>query len=163
MLRRFRTIKPEIRVLAISDGYNRFSHKLASNIIGAVFRGGDTLDGVIRIHKPKGALTTALVRAIRGSNHYAQIRVLIVEKSEFLGRKVDLERLSKLTGRPLILVRRDSGRGWSVDGFGIHPDDARRIVEVCTRDRAPPEPVVVARMIAKDLNRFVQAHPNLNL
>ena len=47
VIKRFRVIKPEIRVLGIDDGKHVFRSKTQAPIVGVVFRGGLWLDGVM--------------------------------------------------------------------------------------------------------------------
>ena len=93
-----RTIKSEIRVVGTDDGNSVSVGKDKISLVGVVFRGGRWLDGVLRTKiKADGFdVTRKIVRMIKNSGHYGQIRVLMLSKI-FFGKSnlVDLQYLFK--------------------------------------------------------------------
>lgn len=99
-------LKPEVRVLGIDD-----SPLLSDRIlvVGALMRGGDWLDGVLRTYVTRDGTdaTGRLATMIRESKHYGQIRVVMLNGVTFGGfNVVDLEELHAITGLPAIAVMR---------------------------------------------------------
>ncbi|MFZ2497754.1 DUF99 family protein [Methanosarcina sp.] len=99
-------IKREIRILGIDDS-TLVNEKVM--IVGAVFRGGDWMDGVLRSYITKDGLdaTDVICNMIRKSRHYCQIRVVMLDGITYGGfNVVDIERLYRETGIPVIVVMR---------------------------------------------------------
>ncbi len=101
-----RTIKSEIRVVGIDDGNSVSVGKDKISLVGVVFRGGRWLDGVLRTKiKADGSdVTRKIVRMIKNSGHYGQIRVLMLSKI-FFGKSnlVDLQYLFKKLEKPVMV------------------------------------------------------------
>ena len=108
-VKKFRTIKPEIRVLGVDDG--PFTpHRGHALVVGVVFRGGYWLDGVLstKIRVDGFDVTEKVAAMIVGSSHYRQVRVVMLDGLTFGGfNVVDIKRLNGLTGLPVIVVTRD--------------------------------------------------------
>lgn len=99
-------IKPEIRVLGIDDSA-LISKKVT--IIGAFFRGGGQLDGVLcsEITKDGMDATDAISRMVRNSKYYGQIRVIMLDGVTYAGfNPVDINRLFDETHLPIIVFMR---------------------------------------------------------
>jgi endonuclease V-like protein UPF0215 family len=99
-------IKPEIRILGIDDSA-LLSEKVM--IVGAVFRGGDWIDGVLRSEITKDGLdaTEVICKMIKESKHYGQIRAVILDGITYGGfNVVDIQMLYRETGIPVIVVMR---------------------------------------------------------
>jgi uncharacterized protein len=99
-------IKREIRILGIDDSA-LLNEKVM--IVGVVFRGGDWMDGVLRSDITKDGLdaTDVICSMIRKSRHYCQIRVVMLDGITYGGfNVVDIERLYRETGIPVIVVMR---------------------------------------------------------
>lgn len=83
----FRVIKPEIRVLGIDDG--KFIPHTQGNtlVIGVVFRGGRSLDGVMHTTIAIDGLdaTEKLTAMINGSPHKNQLRLVMLNGVTFGG------------------------------------------------------------------------------
>lgn len=99
-------IKSEIRILGIDD-----SALIDPNvvIIGAFMRGGDQLDGVLRSQVTKDGMdaTESIIRMVRGSKHYGQIRVIMLDGVTYAGfNPVDITRLYEETGIAVIVFMR---------------------------------------------------------
>ncbi|AKB49637.1 hypothetical protein MSBRW_0384 [Methanosarcina barkeri str. Wiesmoor] len=78
-------------------------------IVGAVFRGGDWIDGVLRSEITKDGLdaTEVICNMIKKSKHYDQIRTVILDGITYGGfNVVDIQMLYRETGIPVIVVMR---------------------------------------------------------
>ncbi|MGB9939890.1 DUF99 family protein [Methanosarcina sp.] len=99
-------IKSEIRILGIDDSA-LLNEKVM--IVGAVFRGGDWIDGVLRSEITKDGLdaTDIICNMIKKSKHYGQIRAVILDGITYGGfNVVDIQLLYRETGIPVIVVMR---------------------------------------------------------
>lgn len=99
-------IKREIRILAIDDSA-LLNEKVM--VVGAVFRGGDWMDGVLRSDITKDGLdaTDVICKMIRKSRHYGQIRAVMLDGITYGGfNVVDIEKLYRETGIPVIVIMR---------------------------------------------------------
>ncbi|MFH1820960.1 MAG: DUF99 family protein [Methanobacteriota archaeon] len=107
---KFWRIKPEIRILGIDDGPFEPDYRGKVPLVGAVFRGGRWLDGVMLTHVEKDGLdvTERLVEMIGGSRHREQLRVLMVDGVTFAGFNVlDVSEVFKRTGLPVVVILRE--------------------------------------------------------
>jgi len=99
-------IKNEIRILAIDDS------ALIGNqimIIGAFFRGGEWLDGVMRAYITRDGMdsTEIITNMIMSSKHREQIRVIMLDGMTYAGfNPVDINYIWELTGIPVVVVMR---------------------------------------------------------
>jgi len=103
-----RKIKPEIRIIGIDD--SPFS-KSTKNVlvIGAVFRSGLYLEGVLSclIKKDGNDSTDKLIILVNKSKHKGQLRLIMINGIAVGGFNViDLEKLSKKTSLPVIVIIR---------------------------------------------------------
>ena len=109
-LKRFRVIKPEIRVLGVDDGGFIPHVKRMVPVVGVVFRGGFWLDGVMstEIEVDGFDATEKIAQMITGSPHCKQLRVIMLNGITFAGfNVVDVAALNSLTGLPIIAVTRE--------------------------------------------------------
>ncbi|HHV24004.1 MAG: DUF99 family protein [Methanosarcina sp.] len=100
-------IKPEVRILGIDDSA-LLNEKVM--IVGAVFRGGDWMDGVLRSEITRDGFdaTDIICDMIKKSKHYGQIRTVILDGITYGGFNViDIQMLYRETGIPVIVVMRD--------------------------------------------------------
>jgi hypothetical protein len=100
-------IKPEIRILGIDDSS---LHTDRVMIVGAVFRGGEWLDGVLRSHITKDGTdaTDTIISMVTKSKHFGQVRVLMLDGITYAGfNVVDITVVFEKTGIPVIVVMRD--------------------------------------------------------
>lgn len=100
-------IKPEIRILGIDD-----SALIRDNIliVGAFFRGGQWLDGVMRSEITRDGMdaTDRIIEMVTSSKHYEQIRVIMLDGVTYGGfNPVDILRLNENTGIPVIVLMRE--------------------------------------------------------
>ena len=108
--KRFRVIKPEIRVLGVDDGAFKPHLKGEVLVVGVVFRGGYWLDGVMHttIAVDGFDATDKIASMITGSSHYRQLRVVMLNGVTFAGFNiVDVKELYAATKLPVITVTRE--------------------------------------------------------
>ena len=108
--KRFRIIKPEIRVLGVDDGVFVPHVKGFAPIIGVVFRGGLWLDGVMstKVEVDGFDAVDKIAFMVVSSPHYKQLRVIMLDGVTFAGfNVVDIKKLSEETRLPVIAVTRD--------------------------------------------------------
>jgi hypothetical protein len=167
-VKRFRSIKPEIRVLGVDDG--PFTpHRGYARVVGVVFRGGYWLDGVLstRVRVDGFDATAKIASMLVGSSHYRQVRVIMLDGVTFGGfNVVNIRELNGLTRLPVIVVTRDrpdfreiraalrnlprSGERWAA------VRDAGRVFEVQTRSRGERVFMEVCGVDEGDARRVVQ-------
>jgi endonuclease V-like protein UPF0215 family len=105
--KKFRIIKPEIRILGIDDG--RFVPHTEGEVIvvGVVFRGGCSLDGVMHTHVAIDGFdaTEQLASMINSSPHCKQIRLIMLNGITLGGFNiVDIKKLNFDTKLPVIAL-----------------------------------------------------------
>jgi len=109
-LKKFRIIKPEIRVLGVDDGVFVPHSKGFAPIVGVVFRGGYWLDGVMntKVEVDGFDATEKIAAMVTSSPHHRQLRVIMLDGVTFAGfNVVDIKKLSEKTKLPVIAVTRD--------------------------------------------------------
>ncbi|WP_340819435.1 DUF99 family protein [Methanolobus sp. WCC4] len=100
-------VKDEIRILGIDDS------ALISDtitIVGAFFRGGLWLDGVLRSYITKDGMdaTDRIIEMVLRSKHSSQIRVIMLDGVTYGGfNPVDIVRLNGETDIPVVVLMRD--------------------------------------------------------
>ena len=108
--KRFRCIKPEIRVLGVDDGIFVPHTKGTVDVVGVVYRGGYWLDGVMRTEVTIDGMdaTEKIAAMIKKSPHYKELRVVILNGITFAGfNVVDINKLFKTVNLPVIAVMRE--------------------------------------------------------
>ncbi len=105
---KFYRIKDEIRILGIDDAsFNLYQDK-KTMLIGAIFRGGSFLDGVLKTEVEIDGTdsTYQIIEMIKNTKH-KDIRIIMLDGLGFAGfNLVDLELLFKETRLPVITVVR---------------------------------------------------------
>jgi hypothetical protein len=167
-VKKFRIIKPEIRVLGVDDG--PFTpHVGYAPIVGVVFRGGFWLDGVLstRIKVDGFDATDKISSMIVESPHYRQVRVIMLDGVTFGGFNiVNIKELNAHTKLPVIVITRDkpdfkeihaalrhlprSAERWKAVG------DAGQIFEVQTRSRGRTVYMEICGIHESDARRIVR-------
>ena len=107
--KRFRSIKPEIRVLGIDDGGFVPRTKGPVDVVGVVYRGGYWFEGVMRTEITLDGLdaTEKIGAMIEVSPFYGELRVIILDGITFAGfNVVDISELSRRVNLPVISVVR---------------------------------------------------------
>lgn len=108
--KKFRVVKPEIRVLGVDDGVFTPRMKGLVQVVGVVFRGGYWLDGVMHTNVEVDGFdaTDKITSMIVNSPHYKQLRVVMLNGITFAGfNVVDIKRLNMQTKLPVITVTRE--------------------------------------------------------
>jgi len=108
--KKFRAIKPEIRVLGVDDGVFTPHVKGFVPVVGVFFRGGYWLDGVMhtKIRVDGFDATRKIASMILNSPHYKQLRVIMLNGITFAGFNVaDIKKLAAKTKLPVISVTRE--------------------------------------------------------
>ena len=108
--KKFRVIKPEIRVLGIDDGVFTPHVKGLVPVVGVVFRGGYWLDGVIhtKVEVDGFDATEKIASMIINSPHYKQLRVIMLDGITFAGfNVVNIRQLNSEIKLPVIAVTRE--------------------------------------------------------
>ncbi|MEM0487884.1 MAG: DUF99 family protein [Candidatus Bathyarchaeia archaeon] len=109
-IKRFRVIKPEIRVLGVDDGGFEPRSEGVVPVVGVVFRGGYWLDGVMytTIKVDGNEATEKISEMILNSPHHKQLRVIMLDGITFAGFNViDIKKLNNDTGIPVIAITRE--------------------------------------------------------
>ena len=165
---KFRTIKPEIRVLGVDDGPFTL-HRGYAPIVGVVFRGGYWLDGVLstRIRVDGFDATDRISSMILNSPHYRQVRTVMLDGVTFGGFNiVNIKRLNALTRLPIIVVTRDKPDFDEIHAALRHlprsaerwaaVQDAGQIFDVRTRDRGEGVYMEICGIQESDARKIVQ-------
>ncbi len=101
--------KKEVRIIAWDDCAFKFNTKRVT-IVGAIFRGGQFLDGLLSTKIKKDGLdsTEKISSAILKSRHYDQLSLVMLDGITFAGfNMIDVKKLNKKTKLPVIVVQRD--------------------------------------------------------
>jgi endonuclease V-like protein UPF0215 family len=107
---KFKIIKPEIRVLGIDDG--KFTPQTQSNaiVVGVVFRGSLSIDGVMHtnIAIDGSDATEKMASMINTSPHRRQLRLVMLNGITFAGfNVVNIKKLNTTTGLPVLALTHD--------------------------------------------------------
>ena len=108
--KRFRSIKPEIRVLGIDDGGFVSLTKGTVDVVGVVYRGGQWFEGVMKTKITLDGLdaTEKMTTMIKDSSFCGEIRVIVLDGVTFAGfNVVDISELSSRLNLPVISVVRE--------------------------------------------------------
>ena len=137
-----RKVKPQIRVVGFDDGTFSFSSKLNREktiLIGVVMKGSQEVVGVLsRWITVDGTDTTdAMVEAVL-SSRFKDLRVILLKGITYAGfNVVDLERLRKETGLPVVVVvRKRPDIGAMEEALRKHFQDADERISLLRK--APP-------------------------
>ena len=167
--RRFRSIKPEIRVLGVDDGVFIPRSKGLVDVVGIVFRGGYWLDGVMRTEIEVDGLdaTEKIASMIIESPHYKQLRIIMLSGITFAGfNVVDIKELYSKTGLPVIALTRDLPKMEEIkQALENLPEKEKRwkailnageIFEVQTREGEEPIYMQIAGIEREDAEKIVK-------
>jgi uncharacterized protein len=108
--KRFRVIKPEIRILGVDDGHFVPHTEGMAIVVGVVFRGGSSVDGVMHTHVAIDGFdaTEQLAAMINSSPHHKQLRLVMLNGITFAGfNVVDIKRLNLNIKLPIIALTRE--------------------------------------------------------
>jgi len=167
--RRFRSIKPEIRVLGVDDGVFIPRSKGLVDVVGIVFRGGYWLDGVMRTEIEVDGLdaTEKIASMITESPHYKQLRIIMLSGITFAGfNVVDIKELYSKTSLPVIALTRDLPKMEEIkQALENLPEKEKRwkailnageIFEVQTREGEEPIYMQIAGIEREDAEKIVK-------
>ena len=167
--KRFRSIKPEIRVLGVDDGVFIPHSKGLVDVVGIVFRGGYWLDGVMRTEIEVDGLdaTEKIASMIIESPHYKQLRIIMLSGITFAGfNVVDIKELYSKTGLPVIALMRDLPKMEEIkQALENLPEKEKRwkailnageIFEVQTREGEEPIYMQIAGIEREDAEKIVK-------
>ncbi len=103
-----REVKSEIRIIGWDDTPFTFKDKRVL-LIGVVFRGGNYMDGMLvtKIQVDGRDSTEKIIKAIKKSSHYEQLRIIMLDGITFGGFNiVDMEKIFNSTKLPVIAITR---------------------------------------------------------
>lgn len=126
-------LKNEIRVLGIDD-----SALIGDQImlVGAFFRGGNWLDGVMRSHVTRDGMdsTDTIVEMVRSSKHYEQIRAIMLDGVTYAGfNPVDINRIWEQTGIPVVVVMRAYPNFRKIEDALLHLTEQKKRMAIILR------------------------------
>ena len=167
--KKFRVIKPEIRVLGVDDGVFTPHVKGFAPLIGVVFRGGYWLDGVMSTKvEVDGFDSTAKIGAmVVNSPHYKQLRVIMLDGVTFAGfNVVDIKKLNAETELPVIAVTREKPNFKDIrEALRNLPQSEKRwrailnagkILEVSTRSKTEKVYMEMSGILEEDAQKIVK-------
>ena len=167
--KRFRSIKPEIRVLGIDDGGFVPRTKGTVDVVGVVYRGGYWFEGVMRTEITIDGLdaTEKLVAMIESSPYYRELRVVVLDGVTFAGfNVVDISKLSHRIDLPVIAVTREKpdleeirSALKNLPDFEIRwraMENAGKIMEVETRNGENPVYMHTAGILREDAEKIMK-------
>jgi endonuclease V-like protein UPF0215 family len=151
---RIRQAKRQVRVLGLAVA------ELGGCFLplGVVYRGRLGVEGVVGCRPCGGDAAEAVSEAVRGSPHYGQVRVLLLDLSRLPGGcALDPFRLADLAGRPVLALGPEEaevdgrhmfrwGAG-TVTSAGLTEGDARGVLDAVSVD-GYPEALRVAWLVA---------------
>jgi len=105
---RFYAIKDEVRIIGFDDGPFRRGQE-TTLVVGAVYRGGRSMDGLVSTQVAVDGLdSTVRLASLINASRFRDVRVIMVDGIAFGGfNVVDIHGLYKDTGIPVIAVTRD--------------------------------------------------------
>ncbi len=167
--KRFRSIKPEIRVLGIDDGGFVPRTKGTVDVVGIVYRGGYWFEGVMRAEITIDGLdaTEKIAAMIESSPYYRELRVVVLDGVTFAGfNVVDISKLSRRVELPVISVTRKKpdleeirSALKNLPEFEIRwraMENAGKIFEVETRKGENPVYMHIAGILREDAEKIMK-------
>ena len=167
--KRFRSIKPEIRVLGIDDGGFVPHTKGTVDVVGVVYRGGYWFEGVMRAEITIDGLdaTEKIAAMIESSPYYRELRIVVLDGVTFAGfNVVDISKLSRRVELPVISVTRKKpdleeirSALKNLPEFEIRwraMENAGKIFEVETRKGENPVYMHIAGILREDAEKIMK-------
>jgi hypothetical protein len=102
-------LKSEIRILGFDDGPFKPRQREPIPVIGAIFRGGKFLDGMLRtdVEIDGDDATRKIIKLVNSSRHKQQLRVIMFDGVTLAGFNViDIKEINRKTGLPVIVINR---------------------------------------------------------
>jgi uncharacterized protein len=173
-----------MRILGIDDGPFDRDKKQDVLVVGTVYRGGNFMDGLLscKIRKDGTNATDKLIQMINASKFHSQLRCIMLKGIAVGGFNViDLYRLNKKTGIPVLVVIKDYPdfdsiyaalrkigkvkeialiqtfpqpvklRRLYVQPIQLSVEDAQRILQISSTHADIPEPLRIAHLIASGI------------
>lgn len=106
----FKTVKPEVRIIGIDDGAFDAQKQNRTCLVGVVSRGGKSIDGVLvdEVEIDGMDSSSTIIDMVNKSRHKEQLRIIMAYGITFAGFNVlDINRVFKETGMPIIVISRD--------------------------------------------------------
>lgn len=138
---KFYSIKEEVRIVGFDDGpFKRGDEDVL--VVGAVFRGGAFMDGVLSTRVSVDGLdATDKLAELVGECRFKDLRVIMVDGIAFGGfNVVDINRLYEETELPVIVVTRDMPDFEEIRGALSNLPDGERRYQLMM-DAGKPVPV----------------------
>lgn len=167
--KRFRSIKPEIRVLGIDDGVFVPRTRGTVDVVGVVYRGGYWFEGVMRAEITIDGLdaTEKIAAMIESSPYYRELRIVVLDGVTFAGfNVVDISKLSRRIELPVISVARKKpdleeirSALKNLPEFEIRwraMENAGKIFEVETRKGENPVYMHIAGILREDAEKIMK-------
>ena len=167
--KRFRSIKPEIRVLGIDDGVFVPHTRGTVNVVGVIYRGGCWFEGVMRAEITIDGMdaTEKIAAMIENSPYYGEIRVVVLDGVTFAGFNViDISELSRRVDLPVISVVREKpdleeirSALKNLPDFEVRwqaMENAGKIFEVETRRGEKPVYIHIAGILLDDAKKIMK-------
>jgi len=169
VLRRFRSIKSEIRVLGIDDGQFVPRTKGSVDVVGVVYRGGYWFEGVMRTKITIDGFdaTEKIAKMIESSPYYRELRVVVLDGVTFAGfNVVDISMLSRIVDLPVMSVVREKpdleeirGALKNLPGFEVRWQAMRNagvLFEVEPRNGENPIYIQTAGILRDDAEKIIR-------
>jgi endonuclease V-like protein UPF0215 family len=167
--KRFRSIKPEIRILGIDDGRFVPRTKGTVDVVGVVYRGGYWFEGVMHTKVTIDGMdaTEKIVAMITNSPYYGEVRVIVLDGVTFAGfNVVDISKLSRMICLPVMSVAREKPDLEEIrDALTNLPDSEKRwqamlnageLFTVETRNGENPVYVQTAGLLREDAETILK-------
>jgi endonuclease V-like protein UPF0215 family len=167
--KKFRVIKPEIRVLGVDDGVFTPHVKGLVPVVGVVFRGGYWLDGVMhtKIEVDGFDATEKIASMIINSPHHKQLRVIMLNGITFAGfNVVNVKELDAETKLPVIAITREKPNLKEIrEALKNLPESEKRwkaiqnageIFEVSTRSKSEKVYMQTSGILEEDARKILQ-------
>jgi endonuclease V-like protein UPF0215 family len=167
--KRFRSIKPEIRVVGVDDGAFVPRTEGVADVVGVVYRGGYWFEGVMRTEITIDGLdaTEKIAAMIENSPYYRELRVVVLDAVTFAGfNVVDIRKLSRKVDLPVIAVVREKpdmeeikNALENLPNFEIRwraMENAGKTLEVKTREGENPIYMHVAGILREDAEKIME-------
>jgi len=167
--KRFRSVKPEIRVLGIDDGRFVPHTKGTVDVVGVVYRGGYWFEGVMHTKITIDGIdaTGKIADMIKNSPHYQELRVVILDGITFAGfNVVDVSKLSRRVDLPVMSVAREKPDLEEIrNALKNLPDfelrwqsmqNAGELFEVETRNGENPVYIQIAGILLEDAKKIMK-------
>jgi endonuclease V-like protein UPF0215 family len=175
--KKFRVIKPEIRVLGVDDGVFTPHVKGLVPVVGVVFRGGYWLDGVMhtKIEVDGFDATQKIASMIINSPHHKQLRVIMLNGITLAGfNVVNIKELNAETRLPIIAITREKPNLKEIrEALKNLPESEKRwkaiqnageIFEVSTRSKSEKVYMQPSGILEEDARKILQltsTHSNI--